>query len=110
MNQIHIPNSNIRRPVSLLQAQANRDRIGRDLRYLPNATREELPHLPGELVQKLQTHRRQPGILDNLLAAQSHDEACDIWTSFQNQNPEPANKTVRKAMRILTAHLEGRIV
>lgn len=53
---------------------------------------------------------KKPGILDNLLTAKSHDEACDIWTSFQNQNPTPANKTVRKAMRILTAHMEGRIV
>jgi hypothetical protein len=94
--QIHIPNSHPRKPTEKPW-------------HLPHATRAELPHLPGAIIQRLQAHRRQPGILDNLLAAASHDEACDIWTSFQNQNPTPAIKTVRKAMRILTAHMEGRI-
>lgn len=53
---------------------------------------------------------KKPGILDNLLNAQSHDEACEIWTSFQNQNPKPSQKTINRAMRILTAHMEGRVI
>lgn len=63
----------------------------------------------GHIVSDLETTRRQPGILDKLLAAKSHDEACEIWASFQNQNPKPSQKTINRAMRILTAQMEGRI-
>ncbi len=64
----------------------------------------------GHIIAHIENTRRQPGILDNLLTAKSHDEACDIWTSFQNQNPTPSQKTINRALRILTAHMEGRIV
>lgn len=109
MKRIHIPNSTSRRPLSLAQLQENRNLIGRDLNHLPNATCAELPNLPSVIVKKLQTARRTPGILDNLLAADSHHEACELWQSFLNQFPSPSQKTINRALRILTAHKENRI-
>jgi hypothetical protein len=64
----------------------------------------------GPIIAYIETIRRQPGILDNLLNAKSHDEACSIWESFIALAPKASNKTINRAMKILTAHIEGRVV
>lgn len=63
----------------------------------------------GPIIKDMETARRQPGILDDLLAAGSHDEACNIWASFLAQAPNHFSKTHNRAMKILTAHMEGRV-
>jgi len=70
-----------------------------------------IQHAPviGPIIKDMETKRRTPGILDNLLSAPSHDAACDIWQSFLTQSPNHSSKTHNRAMRILTAHKEGRI-
>ena len=63
----------------------------------------------GHIVKAMEDKRRLPGILDTLLAAPSHDAACDIWQSFLAQSPNHSAKTHNRAMKILTAHREGLI-
>ncbi len=63
----------------------------------------------GHIIKAMEDKRRTPGILDNLLTAPSQDAACDIWQSFLAQAPVYSTKTHNRAMKILTAHKEGRI-
>ena len=99
--QIHIPNSQLRRPVSIEQAQANRNLTGRDLWHLPNALRAELPNLPGELVKAAETHRRQPGILDRIKLCQSSEEAYTLFHTFLDSANSVSQKTINRARRLL---------
>jgi hypothetical protein len=59
------------------------------------------------MIQRRQTERRQPGILDRLLSANSHDEATDIWSSFLRSGAQPSSKTTNKALRILSNHFNN---
>lgn len=61
----------------------------------------------GRMIQWRQTERRQPGILDRLLLANSHDEATDIWSSFLRSGAKPSSKTTNKALRILSNHFNN---
>lgn len=100
--QIHIPNSELRRPVSIEQAQANRNLIGRDLLHLPNALRSELPNLPGHLVKAAEAHRRQPGILDKIKLCESSEEAHTMWYEFLDSANSVSQKTINRANRLLS--------
>ena len=99
--QIHIPNSQHRRPVSIEQAQANRNLTGRDLWHLPNALRAELPNLSGELVKASEAHRRQPGILDRIKLCQSSEEAHTMWFDFLDSANSFSQKTINRAAKLL---------
>ena len=61
----------------------------------------------GLMIQRRETERRQPGILDRLLLANSHDEATDIWSSFLRSGAKPSSKTTNKALRILSNHFNN---
>lgn len=76
---------------------------------LPRFTRPARSSPIGPIITHIETTRRQPGILDNLLNAKSHHDACAIWESFLALNPTPSDKTINRAMKLLTAHMENRI-
>lgn len=99
--QIHIPNSQLRRPVSIEQAQANRNLTGRSLWHLPNALRSELPNLSGKLVKASVAHRRQPGTLDKIRLCESSEAAHTMLYEFLDFANNVSQKTINRANRLL---------
>ena len=99
--QIHIPNSQLRRPVSIEQAQANRHLIGRDLWHLPNALRTELPNLSGKFIKASEIHRRRPGILDRIKLCESSEAAHTMFHEFIDSANNVSQKTINRAKKLL---------
>jgi hypothetical protein len=65
-----------------------------------NATKSELPHLPGELVKHL-VAQRKPGILDRISSCQSSEAAHTMWHEFLDHANEVSQKTINRAQRLL---------
>ena len=79
--QIHIPNSELRRPVSI---------------------RSELPNLPSDLVKAAEAHRRQPGILDRIKLCESSETAHTMFYKFLDSANNISQKTLNRAQRLLS--------